>query len=244
MRLYLAAATMCLLSSCGARQSAAPSPCSGFRAAEGPYATLGPTFTALPAAVQFEAERDVISLGEIPRVIVRAGDAGIGRFKETSEFTVTNPDGTKNEGPCDPAREPGSSGGFAALNFKCHPFTQVGMYTIRFEPAHNGLPGGPVELCLRVVDAAPKTPAAPAGWQTLSLTSLPPQLDCYDYGESYVAALDHGALVTGAGTPSPTRQNEVASRAALARREGLSRARVSQVLNQIRGAVARRQRAG
>jgi hypothetical protein len=37
---------------------------------------------------------------------------------------------------------------------------------------------------------------------------------------------------------------EVASRAALARREGLSRARVSQVLNQIRGVVARRQRAG
>ena len=37
---------------------------------------------------------------------------------------------------------------------------------------------------------------------------------------------------------------EVASRAALARREGLSRASVSQVLNQIRGAVARRQRAG
>lgn len=32
---------------------------------------------------------------------------------------------------------------------------------------------------------------------------------------------------------------EVASRAALARREGLSRARVSQVLNQSRGAMAR-----
>ena len=39
-------------------------------------------------------------------------------------------------------------------------------------------------------------------------------------------------------------EGEVASRAALARREGLSRARVSQVLNQSRGAVARRQRAG
>ena len=26
-------------------------------------------------------------------MIVRAGDAGIGRFNETSEFTVTNPDG-------------------------------------------------------------------------------------------------------------------------------------------------------
>ena len=37
---------------------------------------------------------------------------------------------------------------------------------------------------------------------------------------------------------------EVASRAALARREGLSRARVSQVLNQIRSVVAHRQRAG
>jgi len=198
MRLYLAAATMCLLSSCGARQSAAPSPCSGFRAAEGPYATLGATFTALPTAVQFEAERDVISLGEVPRVIVRAGDAGMGRFKETSEFSVTNPDGTKNEGPCDPAREPGSSGGFAALKFKCHPFTQIGVYTIRFEPARSGLPGDPVELRLRVVDAAPKTPSAPTGWQTVRLTSGPPQLDCYSYGESYVAALDHGALVKGA----------------------------------------------
>jgi hypothetical protein len=37
---------------------------------------------------------------------------------------------------------------------------------------------------------------------------------------------------------------EVSSRAALARREGLSRARVSQVLNQIRGVVAHRRRAG
>jgi hypothetical protein len=37
---------------------------------------------------------------------------------------------------------------------------------------------------------------------------------------------------------------EVASRAALARREGLSRARVSQALNQTRGTVAGRQRAG
>jgi hypothetical protein len=37
---------------------------------------------------------------------------------------------------------------------------------------------------------------------------------------------------------------EVASRAALARREGVSRARVTQVLNQIRDAVAGRQRAG
>jgi hypothetical protein len=37
------------------------------------------------------------------------------------------------------------------------------------------------------------------------------------------------------------RAGEVASRAAIARREGLSRARVSQVLNQIHGAVARRQ---
>jgi len=163
---YSAAATLCLLCACGARQSVAPSPCSAFRNADGPYATLGPTFTALPTAVQFEAEGDVISLGEVPRVIVRAGDAGIGRFNETSEFTVTNPDGTKNEGPCDPARGPGSSGGFAALNFKCHPFTQVGVYTIRFEPARSGLPGNPIELRLRVVDRAPKTPSARSGWQT------------------------------------------------------------------------------
>jgi hypothetical protein len=198
MRRYLAAATVGLLGACGARQSAAPSPCSGFRDAEGPYATLGPSFTALPAAVELEAERDVIWLGEVPRIIVRAGDAGVRGFNETSEFMVTNPDGSKNEGPCDPAREPGSSGGFAALNFKCHPFTQVGVYIIRFEPARSGLPGNPVELRLRVVDAAPKTPSTPTGWQTVGLTSRPPQFDCYSYGESYVADLEQGALVKGA----------------------------------------------
>lgn len=212
MRLCLAAATMCLLNACGARQSAAPSPCSAFHDSEGPYATLGPTFTALPAAVQFEAERDVVSLGEVPRVIVRAGDAGIGRFNETSEFTVTNPDGTRNDGPCDPAREPGSSGGFAALNFKCHPFTQVGVYTIRFEPARSGLPGNPVELHLRVVAAAPKTPPPPQGWQAVALTSRPPQLDCYSYGESYVAVLDHGALVMGAAQEKAKLPAPLASR--------------------------------
>src|SRR6478609_9102079 len=148
MRLYLATACMCLLGACGTRRSATvPSPCSGFRdEAEGPYATFGPAFTALPSVVQLEAELDVISLGVIPRVIVRAGDAGIGRFSETSEFTVTNPDGSNNEGPCDPAREPRTSGGFAALNFKCHPFTQIGVYTIRFDPARSKLPGAPVEL--------------------------------------------------------------------------------------------------
>jgi hypothetical protein len=156
MRAYLAAVAVCLLGACGAARSAiAPSPCSGFRNARGPYATLRAPFTALPSAVQFEAERDVISLGEVPRVIVRAGNAGIGRFNETSEFTVTNPDGSKNDGPCDPAREPGTSAGFAALNFKCHPFTQLGVYTIRFEPARSGLTGDPVELRLRVVKAAP-----------------------------------------------------------------------------------------
>ncbi len=121
-----------------------------------------------------------------------------GGYYDTSEFTVTNPDGTKNDGPCDAAREPHGSRGFAVLNFKCHPFTQVGVYTVRFEPARSGLPGAPVELRLRVVDAAPKTPSAPAGWQTVALASRPPQLDCYSYGASYVAALDHGALVTGA----------------------------------------------
>jgi hypothetical protein len=135
--------------------------------------------------VQFEAEREVISLGEVPRVIVRAGNAGIGRFNETSKFAVTNPDGSKNEGPCDPAREPGSSAGFAALNFKCRPFTQVGVYTIRFEPASSGLSGDSVELRLRVVKEVPKTPPAPVGWQSVALTSGLPQSDCYSYGESY-----------------------------------------------------------
>lgn len=109
----------------------------------GPYATPGPSFTALPSTVQLEAERDVISIGEVPRVIVRSGAAGIGRFNETSEFTVTKPDGSKNDGPCDSAREPEASAGFAALNFKCHPLVQLGVYTIRFEPMRSGLPGEP-----------------------------------------------------------------------------------------------------
>jgi hypothetical protein len=180
----------------------APSPCSGFRNAHGPYATVGASFTALPSAVQFEAEREVISLGEVPRAIVRAGNTGIGRFNETSKFRVTDPDGSRNEGPCDPAREPGSSAGFAALNFKCHPFTQIGVYTIQFDPAHSSLSGEPVEFHLRVVKDAPKTPPAPAGWQSLALTSGLPQSDCYSYGESYVAALVHEGLVKGEGVGS------------------------------------------
>jgi len=198
MRAYLAAGATCLLGACdAARPATPPSLCSGFRNAEGPYATLRAPFTTLPPAVQFEAERDVISLGEVPRVVVRAGNAGVGRFNETSEFTVTNPDGSKNDGPCDSAREPGTSAGFATLNFKCHPFTQVGVYTIKFEPARSSLTGDPIELRLRVVNAAPKTPAAPPGWQTVALTSGLPQSDCYSYGQSYVAALDHDRLVMG-----------------------------------------------
>lgn len=110
MRAYLAAGATCLLGACdAARPATPPSLCSGFRNAEGPYATLRAPFTTLPPAVQFEAERDVISLGEVPRVVVRAGNAGVGRFNETSEFTVTNPDGSRNDGPCDSAREPETS---------------------------------------------------------------------------------------------------------------------------------------
>ena len=207
MRLSFAAACVWLLSACGSgvspiapfpRPSLNPAdhPCSRFRAAEGPYATRAEPFTAVPPVVELEAERDVISLGDVPRVIVRAGDAGIGRFKQTSEFTVTNPDGSKNDGPCDVEREPGSSAGFAALNFKCHPFTQTGVYTIGFDPARSKLAGARVELRLRVVRAPPKTRAAPPGWQKVGLTRRPPELDCYSYGESYLAALEHERLVT------------------------------------------------
>ncbi len=213
MRAYIATVFVCLLGACGMASSAtAPSPCSGFQNAYGPYATVHASFTALPSAVQFEAERDVISLGEVPRVIVRAGNAGIGRFNETPKFAVTNPDGSKNEGHCDPAREPGTSAGFAALNFKCHPFTQIGVYTIRFDPASSGLSGDPVELRLRVVKEVPKTPPAPAGWQSLALTSGLPQSDCYSYGESYVAAFDHAGLVKGEGPGTTAIPTPLASR--------------------------------
>ncbi|HVY28340.1 MAG TPA: hypothetical protein VHB79_17415 [Polyangiaceae bacterium] len=135
-----------------------------------------------------------------------------GGYYDTSEFAVINPDGTENGGPCDAVRRPHGSRGFAVLNFECHPFTQIGVYTIRFEPASSGLPGDAVDLRLRVVDAAPKTPSAPAGWQTVNLTSRPPQLDCYNYGDSYVVALDHGALVTGPGLQKANLPAPLASR--------------------------------
>jgi hypothetical protein len=214
MRLCLAATCVWVLGACSTTGSAtAPAPCSGFRSAEGPYATLQATFTAIPPAVQLAADRDVILLGETPSVMVYADAPNpTGGYYDTSEFTVTNPDGNVNDGPCDAGREPHGSRGFAALNFKCHAFTQVGVYTIRFEPARSGIPGDPVELSLRVVDTAPKTPSAQPGWQTVGLTSSSPQLDCYAYGESYVAALDQGALAMGAAQEKARLPAPLASR--------------------------------
>jgi len=186
------------LVACGtARSPTAPAPSSGFRNAEGPYATLRAPFTALPQAVQLEAERDVLSLGETPRIMVYADAPNpTGGYYETSDFTVVNPDGTKNDGPCDAARGPHGSRGFAVLNFECHPVTQLGVYTVKFEPARSGIAGEPVEISLRVINAAPKTPPAPSGWTAVPLWNGTPQTDCYS-GFSYVAALDHDRLVKG-----------------------------------------------
>jgi hypothetical protein len=198
MRTHRAAACVCLLGACATAQSStAPSPCTGFRNAEGPYASLRPAFTALPPAVQLVAEREVISLGETPRVMVHTDAPNpTGGYHETSEFTVRNPDGTRNDGPCDPARKPGSSSGFAVLNFECHPFTQLGVYSIRFEPARSGIAGDPVEIKMRVVNSAPQTPPAPSGWAAVALWNGFPERNCYS-GFSYVASLDHERLVKG-----------------------------------------------
>jgi hypothetical protein len=169
-----------------------------FRAPSAPFADVEPPVTAEPPLVFLEAESDVILRGRLPTIFVRAGNHGIGAYNKTTKFSLLNPDGSVNQGPCNEAAAPPASSGFAALSFECHPIRQLGVHRVRFDPAPVGLQGAPVELSFRVLDALPAAGAAPKGWKVTSLISGRLDYGCYGYGTDYRASVERNGLVVQA----------------------------------------------
>ena len=176
------------------------------RPAQGPFASRRPLGTAEAAEIWLDADRDVILLGQLPRVNLVAGEKGVGRFNSTRDFTLLEPNGSPVVASCDASRQPDSSAGFVGLSFECHPMIRAGVYVIQVDPRRVGLAGSRVVLPIRVLDAAPPMTPPPVGWSALSLLEDLSKTSCYQYGESFAVTIDAGKPVLRAvGRPAPAR---------------------------------------
>lgn len=183
-------------------------PRDAIRPAAGPFEVRAASPTAEPSDVWLAPDRDVLLQGQVPLTNVMGEELGPGVYHETAESTVLQPDGKPTPRACDASRKPGSSKGFAVLNFECKPMSEPGVYNVRFNPSDHGLKGDAATMPVRVLSTPPPTLPVPTNWMAIPLAQGMPPYPCYGFGESYAVRTDGGALsirALGRQRPEPAK---------------------------------------